>query len=97
MRNSVVTLKKCARRCAATLIALALLFALAGTAAAAGSQYTIHRTSGISWHADLWVLMYCRKGYTAVHGGYAKPPSGLKIKSSGPLSAGGLEHVGNRG
>ena len=76
------------RRALAAGIALVMGFG-AGSAVAAGSQYTMHRTSGISWQAELWVLMYCRKGYTAIHGGYAKPPSGLTIESSGPSRAGG--------
>lgn len=79
----MIIVKKRVRRFAVAIVASAFLLPVAGTALAAGSKYSIHRTSGISWHSEIWVLMFCRKGYTAVHGGYSKPPAGLKIESNG--------------
>lgn len=67
----------------ASAVALALLFSV-GAAAAAARDITIHKTAGISWHANLWVLLYCPRGYNAIHGGYGKVPTGLRILSSGP-------------
>jgi hypothetical protein len=56
----------------------------AGATAQVSREITIHKTAGISWDANLWVELYCPKGYNAIRGGHGPVPAGLRILSSGP-------------